>query len=146
MTEELSFASGYAELYERFCNHSPSELEKNNFEKITQYRLKEKGYKVDPKEITLSIDDIIKKDYISSMFDVNPLIDKDKLKQYLLRLTDNDPIGIPYTNILTNGIEYLNFRLLYAIKVLLRWCLTCDEYISIVKEVREDGFEDMIAA
>ena len=71
VSENFAKASGYAELYERYCNRSYYLNNPFLFNKIIQDSYNEYGYYIDPKEQILTYENAIQyfQDYIKSIED-----------------------------------------------------------------------------
>lgn len=120
MSQTYSLASGYGELYERFCNKT---LWINNpfiFDKIINYNYKVNGYYLDKDEKNISYEEAIYlfPDYITSIEDEEKIY----LKKLFTTLTNNNFIGIPYTNISNNEKIYIDPRILYRVKTSSGMC------------------------
>ena len=116
MTKEFALASGYAELYERFCNQmnfAPNAFWARDLIKAN----KEKhGYYFSPEEKLMSHDELLNaskraKDYFDFMCDDNPEI----IQAALDFITDKQGIGVPMKNIDNSDVLYMDPRMLMRI-------------------------------
>lgn len=112
-SEQYALASGYSELYERFCNKV---FWLNNpfiFNKVISQNYQSKNYYLHPDEKYLNYEDAIFyiKDYISAVSDSesNP-------KEFFTNIFDGQFIGIPFTEINENDKIFLDPRLIYQVK------------------------------
>jgi len=115
MSQTYSLASGYGELYERFCNKT---LWINNpfiFDKIINFNYKSQGYYLDKDEQKITYEKAIEPfmDFILSVEDE----DKIYPKKFFTALMNNNFIGIPYKNVLDNEKQlFIDPRFLYRVK------------------------------
>lgn len=114
MTNEYALASGYAELYERFCNKMPVLSNLYMMNKIIEISNKKFGYALHPNEIKMSIEEIIKEPLINNYFS-DIFTNLEHQKQYLNIICDEQPIGIPYKGFNTNNVKYFDPRVLSKI-------------------------------
>lgn len=116
ITREYSLASGYAELYERFCNF---DFFNNNiffFNSIQQNNLKNYNYNFNSEEKLLSYDELISectsiKEYLSYYTDNNEILSK----AIINFITNNKPVCIPMKNIFNNNKIYVDPRILIRV-------------------------------
>lgn len=108
VTDELALASGLAEMYERFCNFMPMIWSQAFFEKLQDVSYQENGYYLDPNEKIKDLKECFEEFYVNDFFNTisnhNELI-KYKLLQYTIGKRN---VCIPYKNILSNEVKYLN--------------------------------------
>ena len=97
MTEIFSLASGYAELYERFCNKITQFTNYYTFKKLKNEISKVTNFIFAPDEKLMTNDDILS---FEPLKDAYKLIFPNKaiLDSYLSYITDGMPIGLPYIN------------------------------------------------
>lgn len=103
VTKEYAIASGLAELYERFCNIGLNIDSKLADKKIKKFRQDNFGYQYEKDE---------------KLIDTSSLMHYDNIKNLCTQFSDKildyiapNPVGIPYTNIITNDIIYLDKRI-----------------------------------
>ena len=108
MTEELCLASGFGELYERYCNRTM--IFGNSFmgNAIAEEHYKNYGYYFHPQEKIISADELFaNENHILSYYG-----DKNFIKDYF-NMIYHPLIGFPYKNILNNtDILYLDHRVI----------------------------------
>lgn len=97
MTEIFSLASGYAELYERFCNKITQFTNYYTFKKLKDEISKVTGFIFAPDEKIMTNKDILEFIPFKKTYDLL-FTDKKILNSYLSYITDNMPIGLPYLN------------------------------------------------
>ena len=115
VSENFAKASGYAELYERYCNRSYYLNNPFLFNKIIQDSYNEYGYYIDPKEQILTYENAIQyfQDYIKSIEDQ----DSNEAKIFFSTIFENKFIGVPFKEINNSDIIYLDLRLLFQAKM-----------------------------
>ena len=110
MTEDYCQASGYAELYERFCG----EVLSNNYcflitHDLTEIRKKQYGYYYYPNEKEITLNDIFtigyNKKFFYDCFDTETNIEK-----FINIFTNNHLSGYPYQSLLDDSIIYQNYN------------------------------------
>lgn len=110
MTKEYALASGYAEMYERFCNNGLY----YNFDYLIhnvliQRRQIKNKFKYNINEKKGKLQDILLSDNNFKEYFVNNLkIDNKNMNNLLSLIVGNEPIVIPYKNIFNNSIKYYN--------------------------------------
>lgn len=116
MTKEFALASGYAELYERFCNQM--NFAPNTFwaRDLIKANKEKHGYYFSPEEKLMSHDELLNaskraKDYFDFMCDNNPEI----IQATLDFITDKQGIGVPMKNIDNSDVLYMDPRMLMRI-------------------------------
>lgn len=114
VNKNYAFASGYGELYERFCNKTFWINNPFAFEKIINLNYKNNGYYLDKEEHLINYEEAIAPffDYIDSIQDTEKIYPK----KLFTSLMNNKFIGIPYTNILNNEKLFIDPRMLYRTK------------------------------
>lgn len=113
MTEEYSLASGYAELYERYCNRSPWDLNILYNKCYTTKKIKEQQYIYNKEEKKLDLEkDILSNSYFYNFF-TNYTKDKEIMKKIIRCLTNDNLIGLPYQSLENdNEIVYLDPKIM----------------------------------
>jgi len=111
MTCEYSLASGYAELYERFCNFYCRVNYYVNNEIMKQNKALGHNYKFRPDEKPTSYEEMLKipvmNKYINRMAPNNPVLQRECADYWV----DNDYVGFPYIDIEDpNNICYVDPR------------------------------------
>lgn len=111
-TQEYALASGYSELYERYCNFSNNTLgQKINYEKLFELNLQKNGYRLFPDEQYISVAEIknfpILKDFCDSIND-----DKNSLEKYLNESYPEGILALPFKGFNCNNTINLPFQLL----------------------------------
>ena len=99
-TRDLALASGYAEMYERFCNGMKSFTQKNFYHKVKEVNQKKFGYKIHPEEKIMTYEQaVLEEKNINDYYSVVSNY-KDKVKERIVRtLTNDEFIGLPYKNV-----------------------------------------------
>ena len=114
VTEELALASGYAELYERFCNRMPHINNLNLINKMTEISQQENGYYFNSKEKKLSIKDVFNNTFLKE--NLNKIIpNDDNLEEYLNMICNKNIIGVPYKGFNVEDEQYLDPRIIAKI-------------------------------
>ena len=111
LTELFAIASGYAEMYERYCNKIDYLSNPFIIDKVLNIHYKNNGYYLDKNEKLLTFEEAIQYDqeYLKCTEGDNPGL----LKYYLSTIYNNKFIGIPYKNILSESdIIYYDPRFL----------------------------------
>ena len=111
MTELYSLASGFAELYERFCNtceHIRNLTFSQTLINTNKYLY---NYYFHPDEKSLSYEDIMDVPVFKNFFETF-FHTEQNIKKYFNILTDNNLIGEPYTDLKTGKIYYYDRRIL----------------------------------
>ena len=115
ITKDLALASGYGELYERFCNKIGLEGGFLYTDKIMQYNKKHFGYSIDPEEKILPINSVLQ-DQSNCDLQLNNCEklfgSKENSNLYINFICGDNFIGIPYKNLFTDEIKYFDFRLI----------------------------------
>lgn len=108
MEEDFAIASGYGEMYERYCNKMHFISNAILCRKVIEEHYKRYGYYFHPEEKIIDIDEILKLEKIHiSPYETVP----GQLKSVLKLLYNNTFIGVPYRNILNNEYIYLEPRI-----------------------------------
>jgi len=116
MTKEYALASGYAELYERFCNqinYLGSAIWAHDFIEANK---KENGYYFSPDEKLMSNEELLNSskrvaDYFNYVSDGN-----EELKKVSMDfITEGQGIGVPMKNIDNSDVMYMDPRLLLRV-------------------------------
>lgn len=112
VTRDLALASGYAEMYERFCNGMKSFTQKNFYHKVKEVCEKTFGYKIHPQEKQLTYEQaVLEENNVNNYYSVASNYNE-KIKERIVRtLTNDEFIGLPYKNVLTNDIKYIDPQL-----------------------------------
>jgi len=115
MTNEFSLASGYAELYERYCNLAVFESNPFFSESYNEAMLKKQGYVYSPFEKRLSseevIEDPIYKSFFTSLFRT-----RDQMLEGIRLITNGCPlVGAPFKSIISGNISYQDPRMLLRV-------------------------------
>lgn len=97
ITIEYNLASGYAELYERFCNKIYIYANPFTSQAYMVLSQAQKGYLFDPNEIEISYEDLLEYPFIKHFF-TNYLSTNDNITEFFNLITNNHPLGIPFTN------------------------------------------------
>lgn len=112
VTQEFCKASGYAELYERFCNKVPCIGNPFIMDKIMEKNFTQKGYYLHPEEKEISYDNCVQylENALSFMED-----SPGQFKFFANTITKNKYIGVPYKNVFNNNLDplYLDPRILF---------------------------------
>ena len=102
ITREYSLASGYSEMYERFC--SKLHIMSNPFinKKIKELNYKKNGYYLDKNEkiIDLNNNILISDKYIREFYKNFFNNDNEAMKKFISFRTDNNLIEVPYINLI----------------------------------------------
>lgn len=110
-TELFSLASGFSELYERYCNKCPFNLNifYNFFE--TEKNYKKRGYIYHPEEKRITIKEILNYPYLETFFKAYSN-NEQTLEKILKIILNNQPIGVPYISLFGKETVYLDPRLI----------------------------------
>ena len=116
MTEDFAKASGLGELYEDVCNNIAYNDNMLFARKFNELSLKERGYCIQPTEKELTPKEIlkhrpVKDEILDTIADGNYELAKDIVNM----ITDNHPIGLEYTNVLTGEKTYADKRISFFI-------------------------------
>lgn len=114
INEIFSLASGYAELYERYCNQCP--IITNllyNFITLTNNK-KNRGYYYEEREKQIALDDYLKYPIFRDILTEYSFSEQD-LEKNIRFYTNNILVGVPYTDYYTGDSIYLNPTLLTRI-------------------------------
>lgn len=114
MSKEFALASGYAELYERYCNKISYTNNPFITKRVLDLHYKKYGYFLDPKEKIISVEDALQYDQDFCRATDGP---PGALKNFFSYMYDNQFIGVPYENILDPDEKiYYDLRLLSQIR------------------------------
>lgn len=116
MTKEYALASGYAELYERFCNQMNFAANEFFMRDLTKANKEQHGYYFSPDEKLMSYTELLNnskraKDY----FNFVSGNDSNLLSEILDFITDKQGIGVPMKNIDNSDVLYMDPRMLMRI-------------------------------
>ena len=111
MTNSYSLASGFAELYERFCNKMPTVSNLWIMNKMIEISNQLYNYSLHPDEKKLSIEEILEQPLVKNHFS-KALINKEHQKQYINIICNKQPIGIPYKGFNNEETKYYDPRVL----------------------------------
>lgn len=106
----FAYASGLAELYERFCNKLSYFQHPIFVKKFIEKNQKDFGYNFHPKEKILTIQDILQNEIISTYLQ---LISPNNINETINLLCDNKIIGLPYQGFNIQEIQYFDPRIIY---------------------------------
>lgn len=111
VSEEYCLASGYGELYERFCSGLNYMNDPFLFQEVIQNRKQKYGYYIDPKEQLISFNDcfpgVLGKDFLETFS-----TEGKHLEEYFNLIFKNQYIGIPYSRVLNpKEIKFLDPRI-----------------------------------
>lgn len=109
INKDYCLASGYAELYERFCNKIFSLPNYISNKKITNISYNKNNFYYSPKEKKISFEDSFQSK-IGQYFLLHMGNNKDQLKDFFSILFDQTFIGVPYINPSNNEAIYLDPR------------------------------------
>ena len=137
--KDLAFASGYAELYERFCNGMKSFCKKNLYKKIKEVNYKNFGYYVHPDEKFLTYDEALSEPLIKKFLLTLSNNKEENMKRMVSIITDDEYIGIPYTNVLTKEIKHFDPQLLIRVLSSTGMCAG-----NSFEEAFNEGFSEII--
>lgn len=116
VTKDYALASGYAELYERFCNKTSFIANPCWVRAFMETNKKRNGYYFSPEERELTYEEILSiprvDDYFSKLSDFN----KELTHEAIDLITDSTYIGVPMKNIDGSEPLYMDPRLLRRIE------------------------------
>ncbi len=138
-TAKLSLASGFGELYERFCNGIKYFTQKNFFHKVKAVNKVNLGYYVHPEERIMSYEEILSEQKIYSFFGEIVGYDEDKLQRFISAITNSEYVGIPYKSILNEDIKYLDPQLIIRIMDSTGMCAG-----NSFEEAFNEGFSELL--
>lgn len=115
MTESYSLASGYAELYERFCNKTFFIANPYWIKSYMENNMKQNHYYFSPDEKILTYEELTASPRVTDYF--NLLANDEELaKKSIDFITDKKYVGVPMYNIVDNSILYMDPRLLIRLE------------------------------
>lgn len=113
-TKEFALASGYAELFERFCSNIHIYSNPVLAKKFVDYNLKTYGYYMDKDEKKMDLTDFLSEP-IFQKWGASFTNTEEDLVTYLNILCDKQIIGLPFKHYSSNEIKYLDPRIFYLI-------------------------------
>lgn len=112
LTEVYSMASGYAELYERFCNQINWIYSPYWCVEIMEKSKEEFGYFFDPDEHVISDEDAVRSPEYAQFFESMFRTDEQRKRALRIMLGTSQVTEIPYTDFVTGERVYMDPRLL----------------------------------
>lgn len=111
-TKDYALASGYSELYERYCNFSNNTFgQKINQEKLFELSLQKFGYRLFPDEKYISIKDLNSLPALQKFYNsIND--DKDSFTTYLNSIYPEGLLALPFKGFNKNDVVNIPFQLL----------------------------------
>lgn len=138
-SRELSYASGYAEMYERFCNGMKIYVQKNIYRKFKEVSMEKYGYHIHPDEKIMSYEEIISDKNTNDWFNV-VCNNNEKVKEKIIRyIANNEFIGFPYKNLLTNEKKYIDPQIMLRIQSSTGMCAG-----NTFEEAFNEGFSEIL--
>ena len=114
MSWDFAFASGYAELYERFCSKMYYSANNTFFQQIKKQSLESNGYVYSKDEKILKKDEVLSLQSLKNFYNTLSNNHEDFLETILYEaIGDNNATGLPYKNIVDDNILYIDPRVLY---------------------------------
>ena len=110
MTKEFCLASGYAELYERFCNMHPLICNSIFIQSVMDMNKNEKGYYFNKNEQFIDFNYIQQNNPEIANFLTRLLKNETNVKRYL-NMQFGTLIGIPFYSVKNNSVIYIDPRL-----------------------------------
>lgn len=110
-TKDFALASGYAELYERFCNKIIFNSNPIISNLLIQNNFKKNGYYIHKEEKIINFNDFKEKNSLLYNIYLNFLGNEKNLEEFLNLFIDGKIIEIPYKNCFSNDIFYTDPRL-----------------------------------
>ncbi len=116
VSKEYCLASGYAELYERFCNKALHVLNLTFMDKFVEESRLINGYAFSPNEKVLTYEEVMKTPVINNFYKTFFNDNDTQIITLFDTITNNEYIGIDYTNIDNiNDIQYFDPRILFRV-------------------------------
>ncbi len=139
-TKDLALASGYAEMYERFCNRIKIYTQKNLYTKFKNVNQKCYGYKIHPEEKVMTYEDAVLNEPIINKYFSILSNNNDKIKEHILRSICNDEfLGLPYNNIITNEKKFIDPQLVLRFNNSTGMCAG-----NTFEEAFNEGFSEIL--
>ena len=113
-TKEFALASGYAELFERFCSNIHIYSNPILSKKFVDYNLKTFGYHMDKNEKKMDLNDFLSEP-IFQKWGACFTNTKEDLAEYLNVLCNKQIIGLPFKHYNNDKVKYLDPRIFYLI-------------------------------
>lgn len=112
VTKEYALASGYAELYERFCNKTNFIANPLWIRAFMNNNKKNNGYYFSKDERILTYEEILNQPRIYNYFNTLAAHNEELVRETVNFITDDIYIGVPMYNINNSDIIYMDPRLL----------------------------------